>query len=63
VLTDDVDVWRERAHTHLEIYTGLPNYVGNWLRMGLTEDDAVRGQRPAQIRVGVPRNRSDNASG
>jgi probable F420-dependent oxidoreductase len=43
VLTDDVDVWRQRAHTHLELYTGLPNYVGNWLRMGFTHGDAVRG--------------------
>jgi len=43
VLTDDVDVWRGRAHTHLELYTGLPNYVGNWKRMGFTDDDMVRG--------------------
>jgi probable F420-dependent oxidoreductase len=43
VLTDDEDVWRQRAHTHLELYTGLPNYVGNWKRLGFTDEDAVRG--------------------
>lgn len=43
VLTDDVGVWRQRAHTHLELYTGLPNYVRNWKRLGFTDDDMVRG--------------------
>lgn len=43
VLTDDVDTFRERAHNHLEIYTGLPNYRNSWLRQGFGEDDAVRG--------------------
>jgi probable F420-dependent oxidoreductase len=43
VLTDDEDVWRRRAHAHLELYTGLPNYVGNWKRLGFTDDDTVRG--------------------
>lgn len=43
VLSEDPDVVRERAHWHLEIYTGLPNYRNNWLREGFTEDDAVRG--------------------
>ncbi|MCW2608560.1 MAG: hypothetical protein JWO60_3253 [Frankiales bacterium] len=43
VLTEDEDVFRRRAHAHLEIYTGLPNYRNSWLRQGFTEDDAVRG--------------------
>ena len=43
VLSDDPDVVRERAHWHLEIYTGLPNYRNNWLREGFTEDDLGRG--------------------
>jgi len=43
VLSDDADVVRERAHAHLEIYTGLPNYRNSWLREGFTQDDLVRG--------------------
>ena len=43
VLSDDPDVVRERAHWHLEIYTGLPNYRNSWLRLGFTEDDFPRG--------------------
>ena len=43
VLSDDVDEWRRRAHWHLEIYTGLPNYRASWVRQGFTQDDAVRG--------------------
>ena len=34
---------RERAHWHLEFYTGLPNYRESWLRQGFSEQDAVRG--------------------
>lgn len=43
VLSDDLEVWEARAHWHLEIYTGLPNYVNNWKRLGFGDDDAVRG--------------------
>ncbi|HWG94446.1 MAG TPA: TIGR03620 family F420-dependent LLM class oxidoreductase [Mycobacteriales bacterium] len=43
VLSADPDVVRERAHWHLEVYTGLPNYRASWLRQGFSEDDAVRG--------------------
>lgn len=45
VLTTDADVARDRAHTHLEIYTGLPNYRRSWARQGFDEDagDFVRG--------------------
>ncbi len=43
VLSDDPEVVRARAHWHLEIYTGLPNYRNSWLQQGFTERDAVRG--------------------
>ena len=43
VLSSDPEVVRRRAHWHLEIYTGLPNYRASWVRQGFTEDDAVRG--------------------
>jgi len=43
VLSDDVETWRRRAHAHLEVYTGLPNYRASWRRQGLSDDDAVRG--------------------
>jgi probable F420-dependent oxidoreductase len=32
-----------RAHGHLNIYTGLPNYRNSWIRQGFGEDDFVRG--------------------
>ena len=32
-----------RAHDHLNIYTGLPNYRNSWLRLGFGEEDLVRG--------------------
>lgn len=32
-----------RAHLHLEIYSGLPNYRNSWLRQGFEESDFVRG--------------------
>lgn len=43
VLSDDPDVVRERAHWHLEFYTGLPNYRNSWLRQGFAQEDFVRG--------------------
>ena len=43
VLDDDAERWRERAHWHLEIYTGLPNYRQSWVRQGFADDDVVRG--------------------
>ncbi|AKU15278.1 TIGR03620 family F420-dependent LLM class oxidoreductase [Luteipulveratus mongoliensis] len=39
----DVEVWRTRAHDHLNVYTGLPNYRTSWLRQGFTESDLMRG--------------------
>ena len=43
VLVGDDDVWQRRAHTHLDMYTGLPNYVNSWLRCGFSAEDMVRG--------------------
>jgi probable F420-dependent oxidoreductase len=43
VLSTDPDVWRHRAHDHLTVYTGLPNYRNNWLRLGFGTDDLPRG--------------------
>ena len=43
VLADDVDEWRRRAHWHLEIYTGLPNYRASWVRQGFGDEDFGRG--------------------
>ena len=43
VLDQDRDESLRRAHDHLTIYTGLPNYRNNWLRQGFTEDDFIKG--------------------
>jgi len=43
VLATDIDRWRRRAHWHLEIYTGLPNYRASWVRQGFGEPDFGRG--------------------
>jgi probable F420-dependent oxidoreductase len=32
-----------RAHLHLQIYSGLPNYRNSWLRQGFDESDLVPG--------------------
>jgi probable F420-dependent oxidoreductase len=42
-LADDPAEARQRARTHLEVYTGLPNYRASWTRQGFDEDDYVRG--------------------
>lgn len=42
-LTDDAETWRMRAHSFLEIYTGLPNYRNSWLRQGFSTGDLGRG--------------------
>lgn len=39
---DDPDQLR-RAHQHLDVYSGLPNYRNSWLRQGFDESDLVRG--------------------
>jgi probable F420-dependent oxidoreductase len=42
-LTTDREEFSRRAHWHLEIYTGLPNYRGSWETQGFDEADFVRG--------------------
>ncbi len=51
---DDEDQLR-RAHSHLEVYSGLPNYRNSWLRQGFDESDLVRGgsDRLARSVVGL----------
>lgn len=39
----DEETALRRAHAHLEIYSGLPNYRNSWLRQGFEESDLVRG--------------------
>ncbi|MGD0881572.1 MAG: LLM class F420-dependent oxidoreductase [Acidimicrobiales bacterium] len=43
VLDQARDEGLRRAHDHLTIYTGLPNYRNSWLRQGFAEDDFVKG--------------------
>jgi len=43
VLGQDRAEGLRRAHDHLNIYTGLPNYRNNWLREGFADADLVRG--------------------
>ncbi len=43
VLGQDRATYLERAHAHLDFYTGLANYRNNWARLGFTEADWVRG--------------------
>jgi probable F420-dependent oxidoreductase len=43
VLDQARDEALRRAHDHLNIYTGLPNYRNSWLRQGFSEEDFVRG--------------------
>jgi probable F420-dependent oxidoreductase len=42
-LADDPGEARQRAHRHLEVYTGLPNYRASWTRQGFDDGDYVRG--------------------
>ena len=53
VLDNDVDQWRRRAHWHLEIYTGLPNYRLSWQRLGFGEADWVRGGSDRVVDLGM----------
>jgi probable F420-dependent oxidoreductase len=43
VLETDPEAARQLARTHLATYLGLPNYVNNLFRLGLTEDDVRDG--------------------
>lgn len=51
---DDAEQLR-RAHDHLNVYSGLPNYRNSWLRQGFDETDLVRGgsERLARALVGM----------
>ncbi len=49
----------ERAHRHLEFYTGLENYRANWRRLGLTENDFVKGGSEALCDAMVVHERGD----
>lgn len=42
-LTTDRDTALRRAHTHLEMYSKLPNYRNSWLRQGFDDSDVVVG--------------------
>jgi probable F420-dependent oxidoreductase len=41
VLETDADTARGIARKALEIYVTLPNYMNNWKRFGLTDDDVA----------------------
>jgi len=43
VLGESREVFLERAHDYLEIYTGLDNYRNSWRRFGFRDEDFVRG--------------------
>ena len=43
VLGQDREETLRRAHEHLSIYTGLPNYRNSWKRLGFEDADFVRG--------------------
>ena len=51
----DVEEWRRRAHEHLEMYTGLPNYRNSWKRLGFDESDFVRGGSDRLKEALIPR--------
>ena len=42
VLTTDAEKAREMGRKALDIYLNLTNYVGNWKRLGFTDDDVRR---------------------
>jgi probable F420-dependent oxidoreductase len=58
---DDADQLR-RAHQHLEVYSGLPNYRNSWLRQGFDESDLVRGGSDRLARGVVGMGSVDNAA-
>ena len=43
VVGEDPEEQLRRAHLHLEVYSGLPNYRNSWLRQGFDESDLVKG--------------------
>lgn len=55
----NVEEWKRRAHEHLELYTGLPNYRNSWMRLGFDESDFVRGGSDRLKEAMVPRGIED----
>ena len=55
VVGENDEVQLSRAHLHLQIYSGLPNYRNSWLRQGFEESDFVPGgsERLARGIVGM----------
>ena len=55
VIGGDAAEQMTRAHLHLQIYSGLPNYRNSWLRQGFDESDLVPGgsDRLAAVIVGM----------
>jgi probable F420-dependent oxidoreductase len=55
VALGDEETAMRRAHAHLEVYSGLPNYRNSWLRQGFDDSDLVRGgsDRLARALVGT----------
>ena len=43
VIGESREEYLDRAHTHLEFYTGLENYRAHWRRLGFSDEDFVRG--------------------
>lgn len=43
VATSDRETALRRAHTHLDMYSRLPNYRNNWSRLGFADEDLVQG--------------------
>ena len=43
VLGQSREEFLQRAHEHLEFYTGLENYKNSWRRLGFDDEDFVRG--------------------
>jgi probable F420-dependent oxidoreductase len=43
VLGQSREEFLNRAHLHLNFYTGLENYQNSWRRLGFTDEDFVRG--------------------
>ena len=41
VVGEDAEEQLRRAHLHLEVYSGLPNYRNSWLRQGFDTGEAV----------------------
>jgi hypothetical protein len=43
VVGEDAEEQLRRAHLHLQVYSGLPNYRNSWIRQGFDESDFIPG--------------------